>query len=150
MGGFSVDGLDHVHVRVSDRETAAAWFARVLGLRVAEQFRPWADDPRGPLFLENATGMSCLALFQGKRGSGGDHTTAFRTDAGGFARFVARLAEDDIKATNGNRLTCDAVVDHEAALSIYFRDRDDNRFELTNYDHATARDLLRAEQGLKP
>lgn len=150
MGEFSVDGLDHVHVRVSDRATAATWFARVLGLRVAEQFRPWADDPRGPLFLESATGKSCLALFQGKRGSGGDHTIAFRTDAEGFARFVARLAESDIKATDGSRLTRDAVVDHKAGLSIYFRDPDDNRFELTTYDHANARDLLRADQGLKP
>ncbi len=147
MSDFEARGLDHVHLRVSDRGAAAAWFGRVLGLRVAEAFCSWSDDPRGPLFLQTASGRSCLALFQGAHGTGGDHTIAFATDAAGFAQFVADLADGEIKATEGQRLTRNAVVDHELAWSIYFVDPDGNHFELTTCDYAAARDLLATSQG---
>jgi catechol 2,3-dioxygenase-like lactoylglutathione lyase family enzyme len=35
MEAFQVEQIDHVHVHVSDRETAAAWYARVPGFAVA-------------------------------------------------------------------------------------------------------------------
>ena len=47
MLGISVGGLDHVHVRVADREKAAAWFGRVLGLYPDTELSEWASDPKG-------------------------------------------------------------------------------------------------------
>jgi catechol-2,3-dioxygenase len=39
MIGMNVERLDHVHVHVSDKKAAAAWFGEVLGLQVAAKFR---------------------------------------------------------------------------------------------------------------
>ncbi len=139
MTGFTVDGLDHVHVRVHDRAAAAVWYHRVLGLVPAPEHRAWAEDPRGPLFLATPAGAHCLALFAGEPELVGDHTVAFRTDAGGFAAFLDRLGELTLTEGRGGPLTRDSVVDHGGAWSLYFRDPDGNRIELTTYqDPATA------------
>ena len=38
-----------MQVQVSDREAAAAWYARVLGLHRDEHLAVWAGDPDGAL-----------------------------------------------------------------------------------------------------
>ncbi len=131
-----VEGLDHVHVRVADREAAARWFGRVLGLRPAAAFADWAREAGGPLFLETAGGRPCLALFAGTPATEGDHTIAFRTDVEGFLGFLGRLGDEALGDREGGRVTATDVVDHDRAWSIYFCDPDGNRFELTTYDHA--------------
>jgi catechol 2,3-dioxygenase-like lactoylglutathione lyase family enzyme len=131
---FAVDGLDHVHLRVRDREEAAAWYGRVLGLVVPPGVRHWAEAPGGPLFLATPRGAHCLSLFAGEPETAGDRTVAFGTDAGGFAAFLARLDGLEIAAASGGRLTRDDVVDHGGAWSLYFRDPDGNRLELTTYE----------------
>ncbi|MEM1383431.1 MAG: VOC family protein [Pseudomonadota bacterium] len=133
---IDTEGLDHVHLRVADREAAAAWLGRVLGLRVAERFRDWAEDPRGPLFLETHDGRSALALFQGPTGRDGDSTIAFRVKAAAFSKFVAALPELGLRDRDGRSVTADAVVDHGKAWSVYFCDPYGNRFELSTYDYA--------------
>lgn len=42
--------LDHVHVGVRDRRPAAAWYRRVLGLRVTYDYTLHGDH-QGPLVL---------------------------------------------------------------------------------------------------
>lgn len=132
--GFAVEGLDHVHVRVRDREEAAAWYGRVLGLVAPNAMRAWAEDPRGPLFLATPAGAHCLALFAGAPETAGDHTVAFRTDAAGFAAFLDRLEGLALTEGRGGKLDRGDVVDHGGAWSLYFRDPDGNRIELTTYE----------------
>ena len=133
---MQVEGLDHVHVRVRDREAAARWFARVLGLCPAADFADWAREAGGPLFLESEGGQPCLALFAGAPVTEGDHTVAFRTDAEGFLGFLRGLASNDLLDREGSRVTAADVVDHDRAWSVYFCDPDGNRFELTTYEYA--------------
>lgn len=134
MSGFAVGGLDHVHLRVRDREAAAAWYGRVLGLVAAPEHRGWAADPRGPLFLATPGGAHCLALFAGEPEVAGDQAVAFRTGATGFAAFLDRLDGLALTDRRGGTLGRDNVVDHGGAWSLYFRDPDGNPIELTTYE----------------
>jgi catechol 2,3-dioxygenase-like lactoylglutathione lyase family enzyme len=131
---FTVDGLDHVHLAVRDRQQAAGWYGRVLGLVPAAEHGAWAEDPKGPLFLATPAGAHCLALFQREPDGAGDHTVAFRADGAAFARFRDRLATLGLRDRHGNPVGPGDVVDHRGAFSLYFCDPDGNRIELTTYD----------------
>ena len=145
MSDFRVEKLDHVHVEVVDRDAAADWFGHVLGLVRAQDFTSWSEDPRGPLFLKSQSGHNCLALFaRPESESQGDHTIAFRVDGTAFIAFVNRLSTIEITRSDGHRLTRDDIVDHELSWSIYFKDQDGNRFELTTYDYAGVGDKLKS------
>ena len=137
MTTFTVDGLDHVHVAVRDRQAAAEWYARVLGLVPAPDHAAWAENPQGPLFLATPGGAHCLALFQREpepdRSSAGDHTVAFRAGAAAFARFRDRLGALGLRDRTGAPVGPGDVVDHGGAFSLYFCDPDGNRIELTTY-----------------
>lgn len=138
MEGVQVEQIDHVHVHVSDREAAAAWYARVLGLHKDEHLAVWAGDPDGPLMLSTATGQTRLALFRGRRaGEGNDagRTIAFRVGGAGFVAFVSALSELQLVDGNGRAIGKGDVVDHDLAWSVYFCDPDGNRVELTTYDY---------------
>jgi hypothetical protein len=54
MDGFRVTQLDHVELFVPDRDAAAAWYARTLGLQVVPKYASWAADPQGPLMITTA------------------------------------------------------------------------------------------------
>ena len=60
---MQVARIDHVHVEVSDRDTAADWFDAVLGLKRHADLAHWADDPMGPLILCAGDGAPALSLF---------------------------------------------------------------------------------------
>lgn len=135
---FRVDQLDHVELFVPDRREAAAWYQRVLGLRVVTEYEYWADDPRGPLMISSDGGNTKLALFQGSpqgsRETAGFHRVAFRVGADNFAKFIARLADLDLVDHLGKRVTDESVADHQGARSIYFCDPFGHRLELTTYE----------------
>ncbi len=135
---FAVDGLDHVHVAVRDRQAAAGWYGRVLGLVAAPEHAGWAADPQGPLFLATPEGAHCLALFARQpdagRGAPGDHTIAFGTGGAAFARFRDSLAGLGLVDRHGAPVGAADVVDHGGAFSLYFCDPDGNRLEVTTYD----------------
>ena len=138
MTNFTVEGLDHVHVAVRDRQDAAAWYGRVLGLVPAPEHAGWARDPQGPLFLATPEGAHCLALFRREPETAGDHTVAFRTDGVAFARFRDSLGRLGLRDRRGEQVGPGDVVDHAGAVSLYFCDPDGNRLELTTYDPVAA------------
>lgn len=144
--GFRVDQIDHVELFVPDRQQAAAWYRRVLGLQAVPEYEHWAGDPHGPLMISSDAGNTKLALFQGTpqgpRETAGFHVVAFRTGAAEFINFLNRLPELNLTNHRGHSVTRDSVVDHAAAYSLYFCDPFGHRLELTTYEYDEAKAYL--------
>jgi catechol 2,3-dioxygenase-like lactoylglutathione lyase family enzyme len=125
---MQLDGIDHVALSVRDVERAAKWYTDVLGFE-----RRYAEVWNGvPTFM--AKGSTAVALFPTdkdhpqtqKRGSeAGILHLAFRADAGNFAAAQKELNGRGIKFT---------FQDHEISHSIYFRDPDGHKLEITTYE----------------
>lgn len=140
---MQVQRIDHVHIEVSDRETAADWYKKVLGLERHKQLQSWAEDPMGPLILQGGDGHPTLSLFaRDCKEPTRDSTIAFRVDGKGFLEFCESLDALKLKATSGGVLTRTNVVDHEVSWSVYFLDLDQNRIEVTTYDYNQVRKVI--------
>jgi len=120
-----LEGIDHVHVYVSNREEAAAWYERVLGFRVNQTLAVWAKDEKGPLTIEDASGQIHLALFSSDNFVPST-AIAFKTNGKEFLKWKSYLEKENIL------LRC---TDHEIAWSVYFNDLDNNMHEITTYQH---------------
>jgi catechol-2,3-dioxygenase len=128
-----IEAFDHIHVHVADRAAAEQWYRDVLGFTRTPELAFWARDG-GPLTLQNASGSVHLALFERPRQN--NHATiALRVNGAQFAQWLAHLRD----ALDGNVV----VEDHELSVSLYFKDPDGNPYEITTYDHAAARPLIR-------
>ena len=147
MDTFRVLQIDHVELFVPDRQEAADWYCRVLGLRVVPGLEQWTANPGGPLMIATAAGGTKLALFEGQpqqaRSTAGFHRVAFGVDAAGFIAFVRRLDDHPLNDHQARPVTADAVVDHDLAYSIYFCDPYGHRLEITTYEHDAVREGLR-------
>ena len=120
-----LDGIDHIHVYVKDREKAAAWYEKVLGFKVSESLALWANDKQGPLTIEDPTGKIHLALFAT------DNlipSTAIAFKSGGreFLQWKSYLEKENML------IRC---ADHDIAWSAYFNDLDGNMHEITTYEY---------------
>jgi len=148
MSEFRVEQVDHVEMFVPDRHEAAAWYERVLGLRIVPEFAHWAEYEKGPLMISSDGGSTKLALFtgtpQGDRTTAGFHLVAFRVSGAGFIEFLDRLASLALTDHNGRSVTRDLVSDHGQAFSIYFNDPWGHRFEITTYDYKRVREAMGA------
>ncbi len=125
----SVCSIDHVHVHVSDRDAAEAWYAQVLGFKRTKELEFWAVGG-GPLTIENMEGTVHIALFE-RRPTKTHSTIALKVSADEYMNWRSHLAqvlEDPPKSE-----------DHEVSLSLYFKDLDGNPYEITTYEHGAVR-----------
>jgi catechol 2,3-dioxygenase-like lactoylglutathione lyase family enzyme len=128
---FALEGIDHVALAVHDVEQSAAWYIKVLGF---ERLYPgmWNGVP---VFI--GKGTTALALFprrqrddsasppQGIRNEVDMLHLAMRADRKNFL-----AAQEDLKK-RGIKFEFD---DHEISHSIYFRNPDGHRLEITTYE----------------
>ena len=92
-----VAALDHVHLYAADPDVTAAWYQRVLGLKIL----PSSKKLHGAYYLATSRGTYCATLFPGMPPSDGDHTTAFRVSGAAFIAFGEALLQADVLARNG-------------------------------------------------
>ena len=123
-----LQAFDHIHVMVSDRPAAEAWYARVLGLIRVPELAVWAADG-GPLTLGDASNQIHLALFERPRRNCRS-TIALRVSAEAFVEWQAHL-----EAELG---TAPELEDHDLSWSLYFSDPDGNPYEITTYEYREA------------
>jgi len=125
---FKIDALDHVALSVRDVERSARWYTDVLGFK--RQHEEMWDGV--PIFVGN--GDAAIALFPASEEVGlasADRAAvrtlhfAFRTDRENFSR-----AQDELK----KRAIPFEFQDHEISHSIYFRDPDGHKIEITTYE----------------
>ncbi|WP_162246992.1 VOC family protein [Rhizobium sp. Root1220] len=129
--------IDHVHIEVRDRDAAADWYQRTLGLVRYKQLASWADDKNGPLILSAGDGNPALSLFRRDCGAlSRDATIAFRVSGEQFVAFMDELSDLRLLHRSGKILSRGDVVDHALSWSLYFLDPDENRLEVTSYDYA--------------
>ncbi len=122
---FKLDELDHVAITVRDIESSATWYQDVLGLKRLHE-ESWGDYP---VFVW--AGASGLALFpkdttveQRSKGQNMNHF-AFRANRENFEKARKELPERGIEFE---------FQDHKIAHSIYFRDPDGYKVEITTYE----------------
>ncbi len=127
-----LQGIDHVHVYVSDRAKAARWYQHVMGFVVNSTFEVWAEDPLGPLTIEDPSSQIHLALFQ-REDFHPTSTIAFKVAGEEFLEWRSLLEK------HGLSVRCS---DHDLAWSMYFSDPDGNSHEITTYDHELVRNEM--------
>ncbi|HME88659.1 MAG TPA: VOC family protein [Chthoniobacterales bacterium] len=124
-GVIDVEGIDHVALSVRDVERSAQWYIDVLGFDRLHQGM-WDGVP---VFI--GKGNTALALFPG---SG----RAISTNGG------VRMLHLALRANRENFLAAQEELkrrgiqfefrDHEISHSIYFRDLDGYKLEITTYE----------------
>jgi catechol 2,3-dioxygenase-like lactoylglutathione lyase family enzyme len=125
---MELEGIDHVALSVRDVERAAQWYIDVLGFKRLHE-GIWDG---APVFI--GKGTTALALFPVR--SDGRSTSS---DSGG-----ARILHLALRASRKNFLAAQVELkergikfefqDHEISHSIYFRDPDGHKLEITTYD----------------
>ncbi|WP_367849408.1 VOC family protein [Rhodoferax sp. WC2427] len=121
-----LQAFDHIHVYVTDRAQAEAWYRRVLGLHRSPGLEFWATGG-GPLTVQNDTGTVQIALFE-RPAQPCRSVVAIRVGGAQYLAWKAYLEEAMPGAVSEQ--------DHEASMSLYFRDPDGNPYELTTYELA--------------
>ena len=122
---MNLQGLDHIALAVPDMAKAIAWYCEVLGLE-RQHAEAWGDVPA--FVGKGNTGIAFFpeqenAADQPKAGS--LRHFAFRTDRAGFVRAQGELKERGIDWH---------FQDHGISHSIYFRDLNGLRLEITTYE----------------
>ena len=146
---FRMGRLDHVHIRVPNREEAARWYARHLGFEPVERFNFWASGFQGgPLQISADGGRTMLALFEASERHPmipNKEGIAFSVDADGFMAF-ARSLPCEIASPSGRPLEVSNIVDFDICWAFNLSDPWGNQYELNCYDYDRIRtDLIDAD-----
>lgn len=130
---FALEGIDHVALAVSDVERSAAWYIEVLGF---ERLYPgmWNGVP---VFI--GKGTTALALFPRRPRDEAATSPSDRPNEADMLHLAMRAdrknflaAQEELK----NRGIQFEFADHEISHSIYFRNPDGHRLEITTYELA--------------
>jgi catechol 2,3-dioxygenase-like lactoylglutathione lyase family enzyme len=124
---IDVEGIDHVALSVRDVERSAQWYMEVLGFE--RRYQEMWDGV--PVFI--GKGTTALALFP-----------VNSNERASFARGQVRMLHLALRANRQNFLAAQEELkrrgikfesqDHEISHSIYFRDPDGHKLEITTYD----------------
>ncbi len=121
----ALNGIDHFHLYVADKQQAAQWYKQVMGFEVYQPLNLW-DDATGPLTIADSANTVHLALFK-RRNQAPSTSLAFKTSKQGFVEWQQHLAALAIDVR---------VADHQVSESLYFSDPDGNMHEITYYKEA--------------
>lgn len=139
--------IDHIEVFVPDREEAAAWYQKALGIAVAQPYRFWAAEG-GPLMLTTPDAGTKIALFRGTpQGDGevrGLRRLAFRVDGNRFLAFLDGTGGTALAECVEQPINRAAAVDHTKSWSVYFSDPWGTLLEITTYDYEQVQQALSA------
>lgn len=117
--------LDHFAIAVKDLPTSVSWYKRVLQLK--ELSNPgWGAEPVF-LLAENNSGVAIFSKSTGsplEPGAGLPHF-AFAANRENYQLFKAHLDSENVQWEE---------KDHLISHSIYFRDPDDYKIEITTYE----------------
>jgi len=141
--------LDHVHIRVPDRDEAARWYAEHLGFEPVAEFDFWAKGfDGGPLQISADGGQTTLALFGVSEGHPmvpQQTGVAFSVEADVFAAFVRSLP-NGIDHPDGTPLAPEHLVDFDLCWAIDLVDPWGNQYELNCYQYDQVKaDLVDAD-----
>ncbi|MBL4800699.1 MAG: VOC family protein [Emcibacter sp.] len=129
-----LDGIDHIHLYVTNREDAAKWYEDILGFTSPASYAFWAKDAQGPLVIEDPSGNIHLALFQ-RETFIPSAVIAFGVEGKDFLAWKKYL--------EGKNLL-DNISDHTLSWSLYFKDPYGNGLEITTYQYDYVSDHLQA------
>jgi catechol 2,3-dioxygenase-like lactoylglutathione lyase family enzyme len=123
---MDLEGIDHVALSVRDVERAAQWYIDVLGFERRHEGM-WDGIP---VFI--GKGTTSLALFPVRARSTSSGAADVRmlhlALRANWQNFLA--AQDELK----RRGIEFEFQDHEISYSIYFRDPDGHKLEITTYE----------------
>lgn len=130
---FALEGIDHVALAVRDVEQSAAWYIDVLGF---ERLYPgmWNGVP---VFI--GKGTTALALFPGRPRDEAATSHSDRPNEADMLHLAMRADRKNFLAAQEeleNRGIQFEFADHEISHSIYFRNPDGHRLEITTYELA--------------
>ena len=150
---FRMGRLDHVHIRVPNREEAARWYTKHLGFQPVERFDFWASGfDGGPLQISADGGRTMIALFEANEQHSMMPQTqgiAFSVDAESFIAF-ARSLPCEIASALGQPLGVRDVVDLDMCWAFNLADPWGNQYELNCYEYDRIKtDLIEAD-GVEP
>ncbi len=149
---FRMGRLDHVHIRVPDRDEAARWYAEQLGFEPVQAYDFWANGfEGGPLQISADGGATTLALFQVSEGHPMEPQrtgVAFSVDADTFIDF-ARSLPRGIDHPGGEPLAITDLVDFDLCWAFDLVDPWGNQYELNCYEYERVRDELVAADGVR-
>ncbi|MFQ5741231.1 MAG: VOC family protein [Acidobacteriota bacterium] len=125
---FTLEGIDHVALAVTDVERSAQWYQQVLGLK-RQYEEVWNNSP-----AVVGVGATNVALFPASgsetRPSVDPHSIAFRHLAFRADRANFERAQTELR----RRGVAFSFQDHQISHSIYFQDPDGHRLEITTYE----------------
>jgi catechol 2,3-dioxygenase-like lactoylglutathione lyase family enzyme len=132
---IDVEGIDHVALSVRDVERAAQWYIDVLGFE--RRYEGMWDGI--PVFI--GKGTTSIALFPVRSN---ERASSAKAATASGARREVKMLHLALRANGKNFLAAQEELkqrgikfefqDHEISHSIYFRDPDGHRLEITTYN----------------
>ncbi len=124
---MNLQGLDHIALSVRDVEESVRWYVEVLGLQRQHEAK-WDGVPK--FVGKGATGIAFFPAEENSDSLGGPDQSrllhfALRADRGSFLGAQRELEQRGITFH---------FEDHCIAHSIYFRDPDGHKVEITTYE----------------